>query len=426
MYYTDRSDSIQLFSLVTILFVLLFIFWKRAEIGSSEKNNLRLFQWSGLFFRIILIFGIPNLSDDYFRFLWDGLLTAGNVSPYAFLPSEMAEFQSLTAIQQELFNGMNSKNYFSVYPPIDQFIFALSVTLFPDGILAPVVFIKCLMVLSESVVIFCLPLLLKLAGGNPFNSILYILNPLVIIEISGNLHFETFTICFLTLTFFFLFKSRYLFSAVFFFLAAGIKLIPFILMPALFRYLKRRQAVLFTGVVFSLMLLSFLPFAGIEVFRHMNSGVGLYFHTFEFNAPVYYLFREIGFHFKGYNMIREIGTTFGVMTLLLTLFLAVGVKSGDNGQLIKTSFYALLIFYCLSTTVHPWYIINVLFFGILAGFPLTVLVWTFTVFWSYAAYGSVPFRENIFLISLEYLLFFATFYAELRKRKSEVVIPHKI
>ena len=40
-------------------------------------------------FRAVLLFNIPILSDDFYRFVWDGHLTAFGINPYLHLPTAL-------------------------------------------------------------------------------------------------------------------------------------------------------------------------------------------------------------------------------------------------------------------------------------------------------------------------------------------------
>ena len=61
------------------------------------------------------------------------------------------------------------------------------------------------------------------------------------------------------------------------------------------------------------------------------------------------------------------------------------------------------VFYGLSTTVHPWYIINILPFALLAN-RLYAVVWAGVAFVSYNAYQSLVFSENNYWLFLEYII----------------------
>ena len=88
----------------------------------------------GVALRFLLIFSFPNLSDDIYRFIWDGLLTINGINPFNHLPSYFIDNQIvIQGINQELFDKLNSPNYYTIYPPVCQGIFAMSTWIFPSS-----------------------------------------------------------------------------------------------------------------------------------------------------------------------------------------------------------------------------------------------------------------------------------------------------
>ena len=79
------------------------------------------------FFRALFLFSIPNLSDDFYRFIWDGRLLASGNHPFAQLPVYyMDNNVSIQGINEDLFNKLNSPEYFTIYPALSQYVFWLA------------------------------------------------------------------------------------------------------------------------------------------------------------------------------------------------------------------------------------------------------------------------------------------------------------
>src|SRR5690606_17725745 len=109
-------------------------------------------------------------------------------------------------------------------------------------------------------------------------------------------------------------------SATFLGLAAGVKLLPLIFLPALLEksdWRKNRRYVLGAGIVF---MVPFLFFFDAAIVENLSSSLNLYFRRFEFNASLYYLLRQIGTLILGYNPIALIGPFLALVALLLILF----------------------------------------------------------------------------------------------------------
>lgn len=366
--------------------------------------------------RILLLFSFPKLSDDVYRFLWDGRLLSQAENPYLELPSkvnaendEYAEF---------LLSEMNSPDYYTVYPPLNQFIFSIPLLIAPFNLLLQVHILKIVLLLLELPLLFLLPLLLRKLGIDWRYSVLYLLNPLVLMEGLGNLHFEVATMSFLLLFFYFLTTSRFPLAAVSFGLSVAIKLIPLILSPLILAYLGWKKGLKVLLPAFVLNLLLFLPFMSSALFSNFFSSIDLYFHRFEFNASLYYLLREVGYSLLGYNAIASIGTLLSILTIFFVCYLAYRLRKGDESGFYLYAFLSLLIYYLLSTTVHPWYLINLLFLALLAGFYRSMTVWSMTVILSYSAYVDSSYSENMYLILVEYLVFFIALYIDIKKYAS--------
>jgi len=414
-YYTERVQFLFLFIQVTVLFTLFISIWHIGKSNPLGVITLKTYQLSAIALRVLLLFSIPNLSDDFNRFLWDGQLTNVGLNPYLVLPDLHIGTSSISELQNVLFNGLNSKSYFTIYPPLNQYMFATAAWLFPSNLVAEIIVLKLFILLAEIITIFSLPGLLNLLNLRIDLSYLYLFNPLVIIESAGNLHFEIFTVCFLCLSYIFLLKSAWIKSSVLFGLAMSVKFIPLIVLPMLIRYLGFKRGIIYSIVSFIVFFTLFVPFYNNQILSNVFSSVELYFQSFEFNASVYFVIRYIGFLWKGYNIIQSAGLVLAGSTFIFVIVLFFRQKSADIQGLFKMSFFTLLIFYLLSTTVHPWYVINVLFFALLTRYHISVLSWTFLIFLSYSAYMSSEYSENIFLVAFEYVVFVSLFLYELLK-----------
>jgi hypothetical protein len=107
------------FPLLLGTFILLFALLTTAK---SFANGLKIKQiiTIGVLFRLSLLISSPELSDDFFRFVWDGRILLAGENPYLHLPAVLISAPEISdlGLTQELYNGLNSKNYFTVYPPV--------------------------------------------------------------------------------------------------------------------------------------------------------------------------------------------------------------------------------------------------------------------------------------------------------------------
>ena len=71
----------------------------------------------------------------------------------------------------------------------------------------------------------------------------------------------------------------------------------------------------------------------------------------------------------------------------------------------------LTFYYFLATTIHPWYITTIVLLSVFTKYKFP-LVWSFMVILSYSAYGNEAYKENFWLIAMEYLIVFGVFVWE--------------
>ncbi|WP_258103759.1 glycosyltransferase 87 family protein [Marinoscillum sp. MHG1-6] len=356
----------------------------------------------GLLIRFILFFSLPSLSDDIYRFLWDGYLSASGLDPFGDTPSMVMQHTTgIIGVDNALFQQLNSPDYFTVYPPLNQIIFWIGVKTGGESWLLATNIIRCVLLAADLLTFYALKKLLTIKGKSPNLSYWYFLNPLVILEMAGNVHFEGLMIMFLILGLGLLEKNKNLFGSLSMGLAIGTKLIPLIFIPTLlFRY-DWKKSVLISGISLSVGLMTLLPVFLSKDLQNMGTSLGLYFQHFEFNASFYYLFREIGFMIKGYNIIGTLGPILSIISgaaiLLISWF--AGQRKWEVSQIWLI---ILFIYLSFTTTIHPWYVLPLIPLGILSGYYFPI-AWSMLIFMSYFGYQITGFELSSFWVVLEYV-----------------------
>lgn len=354
---------------------------------------------SAIFFRLLLLFAMPQLSDDVYRFVWDGRLLAHGYNPYLYLPGQLRNtpIAAVCGLDEPLFRLLNSPNYFTVYPPINQALFGLAARLSSASLPTSVVWLRIPILLSETGSMWLMARLLRRFGRNPNLALLYGLNPLVILELTGNLHFEAVMIFFVLLAAWLFVEGRWVASAGTLALAIGTKLLPLLLLPLIMHRLGWQKGILYALLTGILTAALFAPFASWQLARNVFSSINLYFQKFEFNASVYYVLRAIGYWIKGYNAIERIGFWLSVTTTLSVLWIALRWRTAASVQLVAT----LTLYFAFATTVHPWYITTLVAASVFTRFRYPV-VWSTLIPLSYFTYHAQPYRENLWLTAVEY------------------------
>jgi hypothetical protein len=398
-YFFERKEFVELIITFSVLFIS-YYFLLKSELDVKKLVGL------SIFFRLIFLFSEPVLSDDYYRFIWDGTLNLNGINPFLHLPNfYVVAGNEINGLTPQLFELLNSPEYFTIYPPVCQLVYSLG-ALAPEGnYLASAVIMRICVLLAEIGTIIYLQKILKHFGLDSRKVLLYALNPLIIVELVGNLHFEAFMICFLLMAVFYLLEGKNRISALFFCLSVISKLLPLMLLPLLLRKLGWRKSLEYYVLVGLGILVSFLPFLSLEMLAHLSESVNLYFQRFEFNASFYYFIRWIGLKISGHNLIVYIGVSLPVLVLLAIAKMSFSENKSWK-DIIQKMMWAFAIYLFCATIVHPWYISTLVALCIFTNFRFPI-VWSFLVLFSYATYQTTNYIEDLSLVGLEYSFLFA-------------------
>jgi len=175
----------------------------------------------------------------------------------------------------------------------------------------------------------------------------------------------------------------------------------------------------FYSLVILTSILLFLPFYSSQLISNYFDSVGLWFKNFEFNASFYYLFREIGYLFRGYNEIAILGKVLPVLSVSFLLILSLFRKNDELKKLIVAMLLSLSFYYFMSTTVHPWYLATLIILASFTNYKFPVL-WSFVIILSYQAYANTPWKENLWFVAIEYLILFSFMVWEFTKKKKPI------
>ena len=413
-YFLERSDFLNLLLLYSGLF---YTAWK---IIQYTKFNFWIWAVIGITARVLFLPSIPNLSQDFYRFIWDGRLLVLGINPYIFTPEQLAngllkatEPTSLEAISNAkvLIQGMGSLNasHYSNYPPINQLCFALAALFAKTSILGSVVVLRIIIIGADLGILYFGKKLLERLNLPAKNIFWYFLNPFIIIELTGNLHFEAVMLFFVIWSLYLLDKKRWVLAAILLGVSVSVKLLPLLFLPLFYKYLAPEglfkkgfwKMKKFYWVTLTTIVITFALFASKTFISNFSATIGLWFQSFEFNASVYYIIRWIGFQTVGWNIIAKVGLILPMVVFICIVLLAVFRKYNTTQKLITGMLLAVSIYFLLATTVHPWYIATLVLLSVFTKYKFPLL-WSFMICFSYAAYGANGFNENLLLIAIEY------------------------
>jgi alpha-1,6-mannosyltransferase len=191
-------------------------------------------------FRLAILFEPPRLSDDVYRYVWDGRVQAAGINPYRYVPADPA----LARLRdQRIYEHVNRRDFApTIYPPLAQMIFFAA-----TRVSESVVWMKIVMVLFEAVALWAVARLLASFDLPRRRVLLAAWHPLLVWEIAGGAHLDAALVCFVCLALLARRRGRDTLAGFLLACAALTKLFPVVLAPALYRPRGWKMPVVFVA-----------------------------------------------------------------------------------------------------------------------------------------------------------------------------------
>lgn len=349
-------------------------------------------------FYLVLAGTKPFLSDDIYRYMWDGKMQEYGFNPYATPPNA----PELTGLRDGVYDSLRGEPRTAIYPPLAELLFRLfagigysatgfKVLLFPF-------FLGCIWFLVR---------ILNLKGMNPNLVLLFAWNPLVIIETAGMGHLDIVGVCLLLGALVHMRGGRPALSALFLGSAAMVKFLPGIFLPFFWQRAGKKKLpfmLIFTGSIIAL----YLPYtgAGGGLFRSL----GRYAAKWVFNGFIYRMLMPVVYWRTLYLVLAGL------------VLLALMVRSYNKKPDLENILFTLLAFILLvSPALFPWYLVWLVPFCLFnRSLPFILLTGLATLSYSIlAAYVTIGiWAENTGVFAFEYAVFAAIFFFYYRKEIS--------
>ena len=396
------------FWLIAGLFGLIFGIY--IILGLQLKDNVPSDTQINLILKIAIVFAFPLASDDIYRFYWDGCTLLDGVSPFHYKPTELIQFHP--SPWQLHYSQLNSKEHYSVYPPILQVLFAVCSFLSFHSIYIFSILWKGILLLAD----FGTIQLFKKSSFAQNKNIeyWYSWNPLLIYEVLGNGHPEGLMIYFIVSSIYYLKTNKETQSSIMLGLAAAIKLFPIGLLLFFIKNFDLKSSLRYSLLcigIFALCMISIYPFQ-----MNFLDSIQLYFVNFEFNGSFFLLWKALDYYRFGFDNVDHIAPYLSILFLIYSLVLFFKQKNQNQVSLLNTLFYAWLGYLILSTTVHPWYVLPVMVLGLIAE-QYWILIWSGTVILSYSWYDEdISTDLKYAFIILEYIAWIIFMFWGLSKK----------
>ena len=400
--------------LVTILMVCgaayLLAAFSLQRIPSGRLGLIVLVLGAGVVLRAVTIFSNPIQEDDYYRYLWDGAVTAHGFNPYPIVPAEVLDNdadpespETLRELAQEsglVYKRINHPELATVYPPVAQGAFALAHLIKPWSIGAW----RVVLFGFDLATLGVLALLLR-ALGKPLHLLaIYWWNPIVIKETFNSVHMDVLVLPFALLALLFALGNRPIRSASALALAIGVKIWPFLIGLLLYRGTKasRRQWAA-ASIVFVLLL----GLLAIPVLTGMalggRSGLLAYGERWEMNDALFMVFAKgteiasglLGLQRGSADLIARVA----VFVVLIAWTTMWSMKpAGSRQEICNRIVLVVAAIFMLSPTQFPWYYLWIVPFLALSPRPsmlvLTLMLPMYYLKFYFTAQDNVLFFHN--------------------------------
>ena len=348
--------------LIGILFFLAVININKLPI---KESWIAWIVFTGLFARLILIPSSPILEDDYYRYMWDGAVTANEFNPYIFSPQEVIEknpivpekILKLADESGNIIENINHPKIKTIYPTLSQIIFGISYFLFPWSITGWKFF---LLIGDILLLFFLIRILRELKLPISFVAI-YWLNPIVLHEFFNTAHYDLFALLFTAVSIYYYLKDEFVTASITLALAVGFKLWPILIFPIFLRKLTNQKWKILSSV-FAFLLFTIIIFVPIlRAGLDQNQGLIKYAANWINNAAFYTLLKEsidlFTTTFKIYYVCADCVArwiTIGIISFVLLLLIKKPAK--DNLNLVDKILIIIAVSFLVSPTQFPWYV----------------------------------------------------------------------
>jgi alpha-1,6-mannosyltransferase len=356
----------------------------RLKAAKIEKPGiLKLIIFFAVLFRAIMFLSPPSLSDDVYRYVWEGSIQIEGFNPYRVAPQS----EILKNYRNTTWERVNNKDVPAIYPPLMQIFNALTFFLFRS-----VWGFKLIFIALDFWILRTLFLLLQANQKNPLQIIVYAWNPLIVVEIAGSGHHDVLVVALLLQSLWF--YQRNLHERSLLNLGASIlcKWYPLVTVPLYLRKVPLRKF----WVLPLILLTGCLPYllAGPDLFNALWH----YRQKWRFNG---FLYQSLS------SLLHSEADAEAILLLVVLSTLAASLYCRKS--LLEQCYWMVGMILICSPNLFPWYVVWIVPF--LCFFPNPAwLLLTSTIALSYSVlidwWTLGVWQQNQALLILEFLPFY--------------------
>ena len=324
-------------------------------------------------FRLSIIFYPPYLSDDIYRYVWDGRVQARGINPYRYIPAD----ESLAQLRDEkIYPYINRRDSaHTIYPPVAEGAFLL-ITRFSES----VTWMKAVMVGFEAIAVWAIIQLLASFGFARQRVLIYAWHPLAVWEFAGSGHVDALAIAFIALAL--LVRRKRVETLTGFLLgwATCVKLFPTVLFPALYMRRSWKMPLAFVATI----LIAYLPYLSVGPVRTLGSLPGYASERGLMSGEQFFLL-TVARKLFGPHVPTSAYLVFAVAVLGIVSVWAMKDKPSDDVRYLRNGLIIASVFILLLAPHFSWYfswlIVFLCFIPSLAGFYLTLASFLLYLTW---------------------------------------------
>ncbi len=288
----------------------------------------------------------PTLSDDMYRYVWEGRLQAHGFSPYRYPPDapEVAHLRD-----EQIWPLVNRKSSITVYPPAAEFAYALLWRIWPDHVR----WFQMAMAAGALLAGILLLGILRDLGQSSARLLIYLWSPLLIFETAHGAHIDGLVLPLLVAAWWARIREKDGQVALWLGLATAMKLFPLLLVPALWRPADRRgrwQFPLVFALTIAACYLPYLLWTGADVIGFLPHYFG---ERFNMGLAGWLIpwFRQIGIE-------PDLGINGLLFLSLVVIALWMFVNPAPDGATaVRRSIWLIGAFTLLTQNLFSWYML---------------------------------------------------------------------
>src|SRR6266851_3949669 len=316
--------------------------WLIVRARSARSTLIIVLVLAGIF-RLSIVFAPPYLSDDIYRYVWDGRVQAAGINPYRYIPAD-EHLQSLR--DEQIYPKINRRDYaHTMYAPAAEGAYFLTTRISESA-----TWMKLTIVGFELVTIWILMELLASFGMPRQRILIYAWHPLAVWEFAGSGHVDPLALAFIALALLARRRNWETTTGVALGLATLSKLFPIVLFPALYKRWGWKMPTALTATIVA----GYLPYVGVGPLGVLGFIPG-YAQERGIVSGEHFFVLGLMDRLLGVKLPNAFFLSFAGAVILGLAVWSVFKRGEDDGGYLKRSLVLGTAFMLLFAPDFPWY-----------------------------------------------------------------------